>query len=247
MTQNTGPDFGSVAVEPTSRPEGSTTEVAKEQTAQVSSSAKEAGQHVAGVARDQAGNVAAEAGRQVRDVIGQARDEVGRQASDQQQRAAGGLRALGTQLDSMATGSTETGLAPDLARQASAKIHELAGWLETREPGTLLDEAASFARRRPGAFLGIALGAGILAGRLTRGLKEEASGSVSPTSPTSAPAPSPTTASAAYTPVPDIPSTPATAPVAAEEVTLPGEFAGSATPTGGSGSLPPYERLEDQR
>jgi hypothetical protein len=34
----------------------------------------------------------------------------------------------------------------------------------------VLDEVRSFARQRPGAFLAIALGAGILAGRLARGL-----------------------------------------------------------------------------
>ena len=39
-----------------------------------------------------------------------------------------------------------------------------------RDPGALLDEVRSFARRKPGTYLAIALGAGVLAGRLTRGL-----------------------------------------------------------------------------
>ncbi len=38
------------------------------------------------------------------------------------------------------------------------------------DPASLLDEAKSFARQRPGAFLLLAAGAGVLAGRLTRGL-----------------------------------------------------------------------------
>jgi len=152
----------------------STKDVAKEQAAGVAGSAKDAGQHVAGVAKDQAGNVAAEATRQARDVLGQARAEMAQQASDQQQRVAGGLRSLGSELSSMAESSNQSGVATDLARQASTTAHEVADWLEQRDPGSLLNEVKSFARRRPGAFLAIALGAGLAAGRLTRGLKDEA-------------------------------------------------------------------------
>jgi gas vesicle protein len=155
----------------------STKDVAKEQAAGVAGSAKDAGQHVAAVAKDQAGNVATEATRQAKDILGQTRAEITQQASDQQQRVAGGLRSLGTELGSMAEGSDESGVATDLARQASAKAHDLADWLEQRDPGSLLDEVKTFARRRPGAFLAIAVGAGLAAGRLTRGLKDEASSS----------------------------------------------------------------------
>jgi hypothetical protein len=155
----------------------STKDVAKDQAAGVAGSAKDAGQHVAGVAKDEAGNVAAEATRQARDVVGQARAEIAQQASDQQQRVAGGLRSIGTELSSMADRSDQPGMAADLAREASAKVQEVAEWLEQRDPGSLLDEVKTFARRRPGAFLAIALGAGLAAGRLTRGLKDEASGS----------------------------------------------------------------------
>jgi len=162
---NEGPDDSS-----------STKDVAKDQAAGVAGSAKDAGQHVAGVAKDQAGNVAAEATRQARDVVGQARSELSQQASDQQQRVAGGLRSIGTELGSMADNSDQSGVASDLARQAAAKAHEVADWLEQRDPSSLLDEVKGFARRRPGAFLAIALGAGLAAGRLTRGLKDEASG-----------------------------------------------------------------------
>jgi len=151
--------------------------VAKDQAAGVAGSAKDAGQHVAGVAKDEAGNVAAEATRQAKDVVGQARAELAQQASDQQQRVAGGLRSIGSELGSMAERSDQSGVAADLAQQASSKLHEVADWLEQRDPSSLLDEVKTFARRRPGAFLAIALGAGLAAGRLTRGLKDEASGS----------------------------------------------------------------------
>jgi hypothetical protein len=154
----------------------STPQVAKEQAGNVAGSAKDAGQHVAGVAKEQAGNVASEAKNQAANVVGQARDEISRQAADQQQRVAGGLRSIGSELGSMAERTDESGVAGDLARQASAKAHEVADWLDQRDPSALLDEVKSFARRRPGAFLAIAVGAGLVAGRLTRGLKDESSG-----------------------------------------------------------------------
>ncbi len=61
-------------------------------------------------------------------------------------------------------------MATDLAQQAAEKAHQFAGWLEQRDPGSVLDEVRSFARQRPGAFLAIALGAGVVTGRLVRGL-----------------------------------------------------------------------------
>jgi len=152
-----------------------TTDVAKDQASNVASSASSAGQHVAGVAKDQAGNVAAEASRQAKDVVGQARAELTQQAVQQQQRVAEGLRSIGTELSTMADRNEQPGLATDLARQASTRAHEAPQWLEQREPSGLLDEVKTFARRRPGAFLAIALGAGLAAGRLTRGLKDESS------------------------------------------------------------------------
>ncbi len=85
---------------------------------------------------------------------------------------ASGLHSLSDELHSMAKGSTEQGVAADLAREAADRTRAIAAWLEDREPGQLVDEVKSFARERPGAFLGIAAAAGVLVGRLGRGLKE---------------------------------------------------------------------------
>jgi hypothetical protein len=171
----------------TERPDdgSSTKDVAKDQASNVAGSAVGAGQQVAGVAKDQASNVAAEAAGQAKDVLGQARTELSQQAAQQQQRVAGGLRSIGSELGSMADRSEEPGVASDLARQASSTVHEVADWLEQRDPSGLLDEVTSFARRRPGAFLAIALGAGLAAGRLTRGLKDDSSSSTGRTGSTS--------------------------------------------------------------
>lgn len=71
--------------------------------------------------------------------------------------------------------SEQPGVATDLTRQGAGKSHDLASWLEDREPGHLVQELQSFARQRPGTFLLAAAGAGLLAGRLTRGVKDAGS------------------------------------------------------------------------
>jgi hypothetical protein len=149
--------------------ESSTTDVAKDQATDVAQTAADAGQRVAGTAKDEAANVATEATRQAQDLLAQTRTELHDQAAAQQQRTASGIRSLSAELGSMAERSDQSGTATELVRQASAKAGEIAGWLEQRDPGSLVQELKSFARRRPGTFLALAAGAGLAAGRLTRG------------------------------------------------------------------------------
>jgi len=155
---------------PASTADTGTTEVAKEQAGQVADTAKQAGIQVAGTLKEQAGEVTAEAGMQAKQLLAQAQTEVTDQAAATQRRVAEGLHALADELTGMAKNSDQDGPATDLARQAADRAHQAAGWLADRDPGTLLQEVRSFARRKPGAYLAIALGAGVLAGRLTRGL-----------------------------------------------------------------------------
>ncbi|MGI8668001.1 MAG: hypothetical protein ACR2N4_18550 [Jatrophihabitans sp.] len=152
--------------------EPGTLDLAKDQAGSLAHDAADAGQHVTGVAKDQTKAVVAEAGGQARDLLDQARGELGEQAGQQQQRLASGLRALGDELHSMAHHADQPGIASDLAGQAASKSHDVASWLEDREPGHVVDELKGFARQRTGTFLLAALGAGLLAGRLTRGLKD---------------------------------------------------------------------------
>lgn len=150
--------------------------VAKEQAGQVAEGAKQAGQQVASEAKHQAGEVKAEVGAQARNLLNETRGEMKTQANDQQQRIAGGLRALGQELSQMASGGEpQNGPASDLVNQASQRVDAVAQWLESREPGHVLEEVQTFARQRPGAFLAIAAGAGLLVGRLARGAKDAAS------------------------------------------------------------------------
>jgi hypothetical protein len=148
---------------------------AKEQASVVGQGAAQAGQQVASVAKDQAQNVVGEAGSQAKDLLGQARSELTEQAGVQQNRLMETLRSLGDELASMGQHSQEPGMATDFVKQAAGRAHDVASWLESRDPGSLLSELQSFARRRPGAFIALAAGAGLVAGRLGRGVKDAAS------------------------------------------------------------------------
>jgi hypothetical protein len=155
---------------PTQEGDSSTTEVAKQQTAEVADTAKQAGAEVVDTVKDQAGQVTEEAKQQAKQLLFQAQSELSDQAASTQHRVCEGLHALADELSGMARNSEQDGVATDLARQAADKARTAAGWLADRDPGSLLDEVRSFARRKPGTYLALALGAGVLAGRLTRGL-----------------------------------------------------------------------------
>ena len=161
----------------TSNPKGgggnSAKDAAKDEAANVGQTAKQAGGQVASTAADQAKEVAGETKRQAQDLLDQGVTQLRQQAVGQQQKAAQGLSSLASELRSLADGSSEgaPGPARDLLEQASSKVDEVSSWLQNREPADLLDEVRRFARRKPGAFLLGAATAGVLAGRLTGGIK----------------------------------------------------------------------------
>ena len=70
----------------------------------------------------------------------------------------------------MADNGQQSGTVTEVARQVADRADSVAGWLGEREPGDLLEEVRSFARRRPGAFLATALAAGFVVGRLGKGV-----------------------------------------------------------------------------
>ena len=148
----------------------SSTDVARQQTAEVADTAQQAGAQVAGTVKEQAGQVTEEAKHQAKQLLSQAQTELSDQAASTQQRVSEGLHALADELTGMARKSEQDGVATDLARQAADRARTAAGWLADRDPGSLLNEVRSFARRKPGTYLALALGAGVVAGRLTRGL-----------------------------------------------------------------------------
>ena len=217
--------------------------------------ASDAGQHVAGVAKDQAAEVAGTTKREAQDLLRQSRSQVYEQTSQQQRKVAEGVRSLSDELRGMAD-QASSGTASDLVHEVSRRAGDVAQWLE-REPSEVLEDVKGFARQRPGAFLAIALGAGLVVGRLGRGLQAEHSEqqeTPSPLPPTTTPAPTTTaplatgTTSAAATgfdpldpldPLadPGVPGT-TTAPSGSPGVSGPGSGAASAPREGLSG---PYD------
>lgn len=144
---------------------------AREEAADLASEAGDAGRRVAGVAKEETKAVGSEARRQARRLADQVGSEVRQQAATQQSRAASGLRNIGDEFSHMADGSgSGSGFAADVAREAGQRVGAVAQWLDQRDPKGIVEEVKGFARRRPGVFLAIAVGAGVVVGRLTRAL-----------------------------------------------------------------------------
>lgn len=187
MTQ---PYDGAGRYEPASlgRDDPSTAEQAKQQAAGVAGEAKAQAAGVAEDAKAQVGRVAEQAKGEARDVaehakqearglLGQAQGELSSQAGTQQQRLAGLMRTLSEELGGILDPNNtdyRQGMVTDLAHQASGRLTNATSWLENREPADVLHEVSRFARRRPGTFLALAGLAGLVVGRLSRGMADDA-------------------------------------------------------------------------
>ena len=203
----------------------STTDVAKDQAKNIGQTAAQAGSQVASTATDQAKEVVHETQRQAKDLLDQGRTQVKDQVVSQQQKAGQSLSALAQELRALADGSSEgaPGPARDLLQQASSQVENFASMLQNREPAQLLDDVRSFARRKPGLFLLGAAAAGVLAGRLTSGVKAAHSDTGSAGNGTGAygttnyvdptPTYADTTTTSTYTSTGAVYSTPASAPL----------------------------------
>lgn len=156
---------------------------AKEEAAGVAADAKSAASQVGGTAKDEAAKVASSAKDQASSLLSEATSNLRTQTDAGKGHAAAGLRGFSSELASLAEGSQEQGAVSDLARQASQRLGGAAGWLEDRDLDGVLSDVQDFARRRPLAFIGLALGAGVVVGRLSRALKDAPSSS-STTAPT---------------------------------------------------------------
>jgi hypothetical protein len=148
----------------------------RDEASNLASEAGSAGRRVAEVTKDETRAVASETKHQARRLADEARRELRDQAATQQTRVASGLHSVGGELSRMADASDEPGAATDVVHEAGRRVNDVAQWLDQRDPGSLLQEVKSFARRRPGLFLAIAVGAGVVAGRLTRALATPSEG-----------------------------------------------------------------------
>jgi len=140
-------------------------EVAKTAASEAASGAKD----VAGEAAAQAKQVAFQAKEHVTQLVHQTREELVSQAGSKSEQAAGSLRTLSGQISALAEGRPgEAGPLAGYLSEAQTKVNSFARRLEQGGPQGLMDDVTSFARRRPGAFLLGAIGAGFVAGRLVR-------------------------------------------------------------------------------
>jgi hypothetical protein len=159
---------------------GSKTSAAKHQAQQVGQEGKEAAKNVAGTAASEAKSVAAEAGSQAKNLLGTVTSEVKSQAGTQQQKITEGIRSISDELKSIAEKS-DNHVVSSVVQQAAQRTNSAASWLEGRDATDILEDVKAFARRKPGVFLAIAAGSGLVAGRLTRGFtgnrESETSGS----------------------------------------------------------------------
>ncbi|MFG6504063.1 hypothetical protein [Microbacterium sp. P05] len=187
-------------------------ETAKNEAGEVASTAKQEAGHVVETAKTEAANVTGEAKTQVKDLYRQTQSQLKEQAGEQQQRVSEGLRSVGEELQSMVDTSETPGVAADLVQNVSSRLSSAATWIGDRDPGSLVHEVSAYARRKPGTFIAVAALAGLVAGRLTRALADNAADEKA-----AAPA-TPEVEDASYAPavVPPVPSVPAVDVVAVD-------------------------------
>lgn len=143
---------------------------ARDAAADVAGHGQQAAAEVAATGQQAAGQVAGEAKKQASDLIGKTRAEVREQVETGRASVVASLRDLGDQLAAMTDHVDQEGTAIDGAATARDRVRGAADWLEARDPDQILEQVRRVGRERPGAFLLTAALAGVVAGRLTRGV-----------------------------------------------------------------------------
>lgn len=151
----------------------STAQDAKNAAADVAADGKQAAVDVAQTGKQAATDVAQQTKKEATNLIAQTRNEIRDQAEQQRASTVSGLRSIVDQLASMTKNTDEDGSAVELAARARDRVHTAADWLDQRDVAQIGDELRRVGRQRPGAFLLTAAVAGVVAGRLTRGVVAE--------------------------------------------------------------------------
>lgn len=143
---------------------------AKDAAADVAGHGQRAAADVAATGQQAAGQVAGEVRAQASDLIGKTRAEIREQVETGRTSVVESLRDLGDQLAALTDHVDQEGTAIDAAATARDRVRGAADWLEARDGDQILDQVRRVGRERPGAFLLTAAVAGVVAGRLTRGV-----------------------------------------------------------------------------
>lgn len=143
---------------------------AKEEAAEVGQTAARGGEQAMRSVGEQTRRVAEEATQQARNLMQDGRQQLMDQAREGQRKAVQSLHTVADQFERMSSQGDDSGVGQQLVGQAAEHTRSVASWLEGRQPGDLVNEVRDFARRKPGVFLAGAALAGLLVGRLTRGV-----------------------------------------------------------------------------
>ena len=119
-------------------------------------------------AKNQARSVADSAKRETRSVFSQMGIDLTAETQGQKLRLAKSLDGFSTELEEVALNGS--GRVPALAAEAATRTRSFSRWLEQTDPRDMVRMVEDFARRRPLAFVLTSAGAGLVAGRLTRGM-----------------------------------------------------------------------------
>ncbi|MFI5569859.1 hypothetical protein ACIA6T_21450 [Streptomyces sp. NPDC051740] len=147
---------------------GSTGDKVKAETSATADQARQAAGQVAGTAAEQARTVVDEARQQAGTVIEDLRGRAMDEADGQARRAAGTLRQWANDFSNLAAHAEHDSPARSMAARAGDKGMRAADYLERQGVEGIAADLQGFARRRPGAFLGGALLAGLAVGRLAK-------------------------------------------------------------------------------
>lgn len=125
---------------------------------------------VAGVTKDELARLASDARGQFQTLWDQAAGQLREQAGSGQRQLAELVHGLAGELGELASKADSDGPVTSLLKQAAYRGGQFSHWLSDAETADVLTELRRFARRRPVVFLASATLAGILVGRLSRGL-----------------------------------------------------------------------------
>ncbi len=143
--------------------------------AEVAGRATQAAGDVASTAAQQAGMVAREATDQAQRLLSQAQQELNEQAGQQARRLAENLHRVAAQLSQMASNVEQGTPAQTIVSRLAQTSDRVAGYVDRKRPGDMLDDLQDFARRRPGVFLMGAAAAGFALGRLGNAARKASS------------------------------------------------------------------------
>lgn len=140
--------------------------------ADVKGTAVAAGQDVLDSAKHEAGQVVQEAKVQGRRLLDESVGELRGQASTIQAKLADTVQALSDELGAMAASPDANGPVAQFAGTGREYGDRAAAWLRDNDLDQAVHGIRQYAARNPWTFLALAGGAGLLVGRLARGLRD---------------------------------------------------------------------------